>query len=179
MVVWLLFSLSRICIYLILSISIFGLGEFLVRQRLINIAKYVYSLGGAVIILIGILTIIKDSPAKRNRVCGIASDWVNRRLSGIQPITLGLILGLLPCAPLLAALSYIGLISFTWQNCIFYSLVFGLGTLVSPLFLLALGAGAIPKVLFNKPKIYRTFQIICGFIIIFFGTQLIIRTLYG
>ncbi|MGD9015341.1 MAG: sulfite exporter TauE/SafE family protein, partial [Candidatus Omnitrophota bacterium] len=54
MVVWLLFSLSRICIYLILSISIFGLGEFLVRQRLINIAKYVYSLGGAVIILIGI-----------------------------------------------------------------------------------------------------------------------------
>lgn len=173
--VWFLFSLSRICIYPILSVSIFLLGELLVRQNLIYIAKYVYLIGGIIIILIGIFTIIRDTGGA-SRICSMISRRINQRLLKIQPITLGLIMGLMPCAPLLAALSYIGLVSSSWQRCVFYSLIFGLGTLISPLILLVLGAGFIPKILLNKPGTYRVLRLICGLIIVFFGTQLIFQT---
>ncbi len=170
--VWLLFSIGRISVYLGLSISIFLLGELLVRQNLMYIAKYVSSLGAAVVILIGVLTIIKDYSGI-NRICTVITAAMNRGLSGIQPVTLGLIMGLLPCAPLFAVLSYIALIITVWQECIFYSLIFGLGTFISPLILLVLGAGMIPAALLTKPTIYRIFRFVCGFIIIFFGVQLI------
>jgi ABC-type nickel/cobalt efflux system permease component RcnA len=176
--VWFLFSMSRICVYLILSVSIFLLGEFLVKRNLIYIAKYIYLLGGMIIILIGIFIIIKDS-AGTSRFCSIISERINQRLLKVQPITLGLIMGSIPCAPLLAVLSYIGLVSVTWQRCILYSLIFGLGTLISPLMLLALAAGFIPKILLNKPGVYRVFRIVCGFIIVFFGAQLVFQIAYG
>ena len=176
--IWLLFSLSRVCIYLILSLFIFILGEFLVKKNIAYISRYIYIFGGIIIALIGIFTIIKDSTGTR-RICPIVPGGLSQRLSRIHPITLGVIMGLLPCAPLLSVLSYIGLISPAWQWCIFYSLVFGLGTLISPLILLALGAGVVPKILFNKPRIYRILRIICGVIIVFFGTQLVVQFTYG
>ncbi len=166
---WFLFSLARISVYLILSAGIFILGEFLVRQNLTHIAKYIYLFGGMIIVLIGIFTIIrgwiKSSLSAR-------TEGLICRVCNMQPITLGLIMGILPCAPLLVVLSYIGLISSTWQWCIFYSLVFGLGTLVSPLILLTLGAGLVPRLLSNRPKTYLVFRFICGLIIVLFGAQL-------
>ena len=167
---WFLFSLSRICVYLILSLAIFLLGEFVVKQNLINIAKFIYLAGGLIIILIGFFTIIRGSikPFRnlenRGAVC---------RRSSMQPITLGLIMGTLPCGPLIAVFSYIGLVSSTWQLCIFYSLIFGLSTLISPLILFVLVAGLIPRMLLSQPKIYYPFRLICGLIIVFFGAQLI------
>ena len=184
---WFLFSLSRICVYLILSVSVFLLGEFLVRQNLIYITKYIYLLGGMIIILIGVFTIIKDSVGT-TRICSTASEGIKpvpfllTKLFGNTKrcgIALGLIMGLLPCAPLLAVLSYIGLVSFTWQQSIFYSLIFGLGTLISPLILLVLGAGLIPRILSNRPRIYRILRFICGFIIVFFGAQLVFQIVHG
>ncbi|MFC1657904.1 sulfite exporter TauE/SafE family protein [Candidatus Omnitrophota bacterium] len=176
--VWLLFSLSRISVYPLLGVSVFFLGEFLVKEKLTYISQYVYITGGAVIVAIGILTIIRGT-GSHSRACAAVSQWASRRLSGIQPVALGLILGLLPCAPLLAVLSYIGLISFSWQRCIFYSLIFGLGTLISPLILLALGAGAASQMLFKRPRVYNILRLLCGLIILFFGIQLILRTIYG
>lgn len=148
------------------------------RQNLTYIAKYIYLFGGMIIILIGIF-IIKDS-IRITQACFVPSPVTKffRNIKG-SGVTLGLIMGLLPCMPLLAVLSYIGLISFSWQRCIFYSLIFGLGTLISPLILLVLGAGLIHKILFNKPKIYRIFRLICGFIIVFFGAQLVFQIAHG
>ena len=176
--VWFLFSLSRICIYLILSLFIFILGELLVKQNIAYISGYIYFFGGIIITLIGIFTIIKDSKGT-SRICSIVSGGLSQRLSRINPITLGVIMGLLPCVPLLSVLSYIGLISSAWQWCIFYSLVFGLGTLISPLILLALGAGVVPKLLLNRPRVYRILRIICGVIIVFFGLQLVAQITHG
>ena len=56
------------------------------------------------------------------------------------------------------------------------SLIFASGTIASPLILLALGAGLVSRMLYNKPGVYRILRIACGFIIIFFGTQLILNT---
>lgn len=175
---WLLFSLSRILVYIFLGVSVFLLGEFLVRQNLLFLGGYIYLLSGIIIILIGLFTIISNV-GEKNRLCSSISKLLEQRLSKVSPITMGLILGLLPCAPLLAVLSYIGLVSFSWQVSILYSLIFGVGTLISPLVLLSLGAGVIPKILFNKPKAYRALRYISGSIIILFGAQLIFLYIYG
>lgn len=178
LVIWLLFSLSRIFVYLILSVSIFFLGGFLVKQNLLYSAKYIYPIGGVIIVFIGLFLIIRASSAG-NRLCSIISTRLDQRLLKLQPVTMGIILGLLPCMPLLAALSYIGLVSISWQSSIFYSLIFGLGTLISPLILLALGAGSISKILFNKPKAHTILRFISGLIIIVLGVLLILQTSHG
>lgn len=135
-----------------------------------NVSKYIYPVGGGIVILIGFFTIVRGSvkPFVNSKNHGITC-----RLADMQPVTLGLVMGALPCAPLLAVLSYIGLVSSGWQQCIFYSLIFGLGTLISPLILLALGAGLIPRMLFSRPGIYRAFRFVCGLIIVLFGAKLI------
>ncbi len=89
-------------------------------------------------------------------------------------VILGLLIGFLPCAPLLVILSYVGLISKTWTNSLLYSFSFGMGTFVSPLILLAIFAGLIPQFLLNKKAVYsRIFSFICGLVIILLGIQLI------
>jgi sulfite exporter TauE/SafE len=88
----------------------------------------------------------------------------------------GLIIGLLPCAPLIAILSYIGLISKNWLQSLAYSLTFGIGTFVSPLILLVFLTGLLPKTIVEKNKIYnRIFNLICGLIIVFLGVNLVRR----
>ncbi len=174
--VWLSFSLARICMYLILSVAIFFVGEFLLKQLLAEINKYILIGAGVIICLIGILVFLKDVKIPLN-ICAFVSKNFEQRLSKAQPAVLGAVIGLLPCAPLLAVLSYIGLISFSWQRCVIYSLSFGLGTLISPLILLAMAAGLIPKLLLSKPRLQQMFRIICGSIIMIYGLQLILRVL--
>jgi len=90
--------------------------------------------------------------------------------------TLGLIIGLLPCAPLLALLSYIGLVSKSWYNSLFYSFAFGLGTFTSPLLILILLTGYLSNLFRYKKEIYeRIFGALCGLIIVFLGLQLLKR----
>ena len=91
-------------------------------------------------------------------------------------IIFGLIIGLIPCAPLLAAFSYMGLISKDWFTSLTYSFFFGLGTLISPLLVLAGLAGVIPRILADKQAVYgRIFNFICGGILVLLGLQLIRR----
>jgi sulfite exporter TauE/SafE len=87
---------------------------------------------------------------------------------------LGLIIGILPCAPLITVVSYIGLIAKHWFNTVIYSLSFGLGTVFSPLLVLLIFTGLIPKFI-KKERIYRIFNLACGLIIVFLGVQLIRR----
>ncbi|MBU1872026.1 MAG: sulfite exporter TauE/SafE family protein, partial [Candidatus Omnitrophica bacterium] len=174
--VWFIFSLSRIFTYLILGLAIFLLGELLVRQNLVNIAQYIYIGAGAIIVLIGLVIILKNH-AMQHGPCRNLLDRLISYSFKIHPFTLGLIMGMMPCAPLLAVLSYVGLISTSWHECIFYSAVFGLATLISPLILLILAAGFISRILQNKPKIYRILRIFCGLIIILLGLELFFRGL--
>ncbi len=93
-------------------------------------------------------------------------------------VILGLIIGLLPCAPLLAIFSYIGLVSRLWSSNLLYTLSFGLGTFISPLLLLVIFAGLIPRFLAHTRAVYSSiFNFICGLVILFLGLNLIIRAL--
>ncbi len=143
-------------------------------ERLLGgLYKYVLLLGGGFIIIIGLA--MAFGKKLEFKFCQFLHKNLLER-DGRSIFVVGLIIGLLPCAPLLSILSYVGLISRTWLSSLLYALSFGLGTFVSPLILLAILAGIIPRILLEKKAVYYpVFTIICGFTIIFLGIQLILR----
>jgi sulfite exporter TauE/SafE len=170
---YIVFSLSRISAYFILSLLIFFLGRCSLEQFLGEYSKYIFIIGGAFIIFVGIVMTLG-----RHLDLGFLKKTEQVILErDIKSIVLfGLIIGLLPCAPLIAILSYIGLIAKDGLSSLFYSIAFGLGTALSPLILLVIISGLIPKFITERSVIYyRFFNTICGLIIIFLGIQLIYR----
>jgi sulfite exporter TauE/SafE len=173
LLVYLLFSLGRVFVYISFSILIYSVGAFFTERFLGNISKYSIAFGGLFIIVVGLLMLLGKS--LKFKSCRILE---NKLLDQDKKtvITLGLVVGLIPCAPLLAVLSYIGLVSKTWMNSLLYSLSFGLGTLLSPLILLAMLAGLIPRWIKNKNSVYNhLFNFVCGLIIVILGVRLLIR----
>ncbi|MFH1457903.1 MAG: sulfite exporter TauE/SafE family protein [Candidatus Omnitrophota bacterium] len=172
---YLLFSLARIFVYLVLVQAVFFLGSFTLQRILGRYAQYLLILGGIFIAWIGVLMMLGKRPEFK--------FWqrVHKNIAGRDKqnlIGMGLVVGILPCAPLLAVLSYIGLTSKTWAHSLLYGVSFGLGTFLSPLIALVILAGFIPRVLMSRKAVYeRVFSLICGFIIFFFGLRLIISAI--
>ena len=88
-------------------------------------------------------------------------------------ILFGLFVSLAPCMPLVAVLGYIALISDHWAKGALYMGAFALGTAISPMIFLSLGAGGLAKFLGKYPLILRLLKIFCGLIICYLGFQLI------
>ena len=84
----------------------------------------------------------------------------------------GFLMGIAPCVPYVAILTYIACVA---ENVvlvgILYASLFATGTAVAPV---ALGSlmGIVPEKIFKRPKLLRTFQVICGLVLILFGLQL-------
>jgi len=157
---YIMFSFSRVLVYVILSLLIFFLGKMLVGNFMERLSRYVLIVGGGFIVVVGVLT-------------ALGKSW---KCDKQNILVMGMVIGLLPCAPLIAVLSYIALVSKTWVHSLTYSLSFGLGTLLSPLLILVVLTGLIPKLMLDRKKLIgRIFGYICGFIIIFLGLQLIRR----
>ena len=168
---YVLFSLGRIFVYLALGMLIFLLGRILTERLLSDISGYVLFVGGAFVVLIGLLTAfgrkIEYKPCQFLKKHLLQQD-------GKSIFTFGLIVGLLPCAPLLALFSYTGLISKNWFNSLLYSFVFGAGTFISPLLPLVLLTGYFSHFFKHNREVYeRIFGVVCGLIIFFFGLQLL------
>jgi sulfite exporter TauE/SafE len=170
-----LFSLARITVYVVLSLVIFFLGRLFLEQYIPVINRYVVILGSSFIILVGILMVL----GKRTdfyACCFFREHILENDKKSI--FALGLITGLLPCAPLLATFSYIAMVSRFWLDSLFYSFFFGLGTFFSPLLLLVMLAGLIPRFLITKKAFYsRIFCCVCGLIMVFLGVELL-RTIF-
>ena len=168
-----IFSLARLLAYLILILAVFFLGSYTLQRFLGDYARYLFILGGAFIVLVGLLLML------RIRWEFLPLQRLQKNITGHHKqnlLLMGLIIGLLPCAPLLAVFSYIGLMSKTWLQSILFILSFGLGTLLSPLILLIIIAGFIPSLLrARKPLYERLLCFIGGFIILLFGLQLFVR----
>lgn len=171
--VYLLFSSARIFVYAALSLAIFFLSRLAIERLLGSLYKYVLISGGGFMIIIGVFLAF-GKKFEFHFLQSLYKNLLERDKKSV--VVAGLIIGLLPCAPLLSVLSYVGLISRTWASSLLYSLAFGIGTFVSPLILLAILAGIIPRVLLDKKAAYYPiFTFICGFIIIFLGIQLIMK----
>lgn len=171
--VYALFSLSRILVYLILGILFFIVGKFFLEGLIEKFSRYLSIIGGAFIVLLGALTLIGRRIGVP--VCGfLQKNLLEHDKKSV--ILLGLIFGLLPCAPLLAVYSYIGLMQKSLITSQLYILSFGLGSFFSPLILIVLFAGFIPQFLIAKKEAYsRYFSVICGIIIIWLGVDLILK----
>lgn len=169
---YLFFSLSKIIIYIILSLLIFLLGEFSVKTGVTHFSEYINVFGGIFIILVGVLIILKNK-LKSKLVEFFVNKFIKKDLK--NSAILGIIYGLIPCAPFWAVLSYIGLYSKNWFDSILYALVFGLGTLFSPLLILSLANASI-NVLIKKylSKFDNIMRLISALIIIYLGINLIL-----
>jgi sulfite exporter TauE/SafE len=170
---YLLFSSARIAVYLALGILVFFLGKITTERWLGGLSRYIFVFGGAFIILLGILT------AFGRRLEFKACRFLEKKLIqqyNKSAILLGLIIGILPCAPLVVLLGYAGLVSRTWGQAAIYCFAFGLGTAVSPLLVLSVASGFISRFLQGKKEVpYSIFSFICGLVMVFLGALLIFR----
>jgi len=85
----------------------------------------------------------------------------------------GFLMGIAPCVPYVAILTYIACVA---ENAvlagILYAALFAAGTALAPMVLGSL-MGIIPEKLFGSAKLLKTFQVVCGVVLVFFGFQLI------
>lgn len=166
------FSLSRVVVYIILSLIVFFMGGLTLERLLGNSYKYVVLIGGGFIIIIGLMMIIGRSIdlglcRSLNRI------FLEKDKKSV--ILLGVIIGLLPCAPLIAILSYIGLVSKNWLQGALLGLSYGIGTVISPLVVLVFCAGFVTKFFGKRINLYyKVASIVCGSIIVFLGINLIL-----
>lgn len=140
-------------------------GKFAVENVLGSFAKYVFICGGLFIITLGFFI----CAGKNIKLKFFQKDKQNIFI-------IGLIIGIAPCAPLLAILAYVGLISKSWPQALLYSASFGIGTSLSPLLLLVIIATFFNSILGNLKEAYcRGFNFLCGLVMMLLGTHLILR----
>ena len=166
----LIFSLSRAFIYVLLGL----LAGFLGKMLTTTLDKYsltIYFIGGIFISLSGILILMGKNP--NLHLCQILRKYTDEDDIG-NTIILGIIVGLLPCTPLLGILVYISLVSKDlWQGALL-GLSFGVGTMISPLIIFGIVVSSLPKKIIKNPKTFEIFTKACGFLLFLFGVQLIV-----
>ena len=168
---YLVFALFKLIGYCILGL-LCTLGIKIINSPLGQ--KYldsIYLIIGSFIVLIGIATIFYKSN-KLNPAC----NWINK--GNIRNVgVLGLLIGLAPCLPLLGILNYIVLISDSSLMAIGFCLIFGLGTIISPLFIIVMLSGSLAGALSKNNMLKIAIRVLCGGIIIFLGGKIILQTL--
>lgn len=171
-----LFSAARISVYLILGALVYFAGKSIPRGFLRPLGRYLFISSGIFIILLGILMILGKGQGKG--ICAyLHKKFLEQDKKSI--FTLGIITGLAPCAPLIAVFSYIAVISSTWPTSVFYAFSFGAGTVVSPLFLLAVFSGFIPAIGSQKQEVFsRIFALLGGLIIVVLGLRMLFSPFY-
>jgi len=169
-ITYVLFSLSRVTVYLALGLSVFFFGQAVTHYSLGGLTRYLYGAGGLFIVSIGVL--IMFGRTIEHALCRKACSFFLAK-DAKTIILFGLITGILPCAPLISVLSYIGLIGGTWGKSVLYSAAFGLGTIFSPLLVLVVFAGLIPRSLITGKSFVRIFNAVCGAVIVVLGVLLL------
>lgn len=168
----LIFSLSRLVICAILGLLAGSIGYLLnevISSPEVNLIKY---LGlGIFVLLLGIIMLLggKGFPF----CCILHRETIEKSTKSI--ILLGILIGLAPCLPLLGALSVIAGVAKGPVIGAFWGFSFGLGTVISPLIILAPIAGGLGRLFSLKPIFSRTFSRLCGCFLIYFGIRLILR----
>lgn len=168
---YILFSAGRIFVYLVLGLSIFLFGSFITEHIPGGYSRYLYLAGGIFIVIIGLLVALgRDT---KHNLC-LRLNEILLKDDKKTVILMGLLAGILPCAPFISVISFIALAAKNWALSLFYSFAFGLGTVFSPLLALAALSGLIPAFLKNN-RAQRALNIACGLIICLLGLQLALK----
>jgi len=99
------------------------------------------------------------------------NKMLNRGTEGM--FLFGFLMGVAPCVPYVAILTYIACVA---ENDVlagvWYATVFALGTAIAPI-VLATFMGFIPGKVLKSMKLLKTFQAVCGVVLVLFGFQLL------
>jgi len=181
-----IFSLVRVAAYVMLGSAIFFLGRLATQVLMERVAGYFFIAAGLFVIIVGLLVAFGEKGgvmAPFSKMPHAEKVWALLQSSMIRrdkksAAILGLIVGFLPCAPLLALFSYASLIAPAWSWIFFYVLAFGVGTILSPLAILTTFAGTAARFLLDRKGLYgAAFNVLCGAVIIILGLQLVWRGL--
>ena len=129
---------------------------------------YLYLAMAILVVLVGVLIILGKGfgvPLYRT-----LREHVVDGSSGSM-LGLGFLIGISPCMPLVAILTYIACTATNALQGVAYALCFGIGTIV-PIMVLGPLVGFLPQKLLKSPIHLRIFKIVCGAILVLFGLQL-------
>ncbi len=163
-----MFSLGRLLGLAILgglaSVAFASINRFFPPHR----SGYLYLAMAIFIVLVGVLIVLgKGFELPLHRTFGKhVVDGGNGSMLG-----LGFLIGISPCVPLVAILTYIACTVTNVLQGVAYALCFGIGTIV-PMMVLGPLVGLLPEKMFKSPTHLRVFRIVCGAILILFGLQL-------
>lgn len=166
------FSFGRLLAYVLLG-YLAALSGLALRQFTAgNLALFFKPLAGATSILLGVLVLVRKAPSAC--ACKPAASRVYD-FGGM--FIFGFLIGMTPCAPLLALLFEIALISGTPLDGACYALSFGMGTLISGLIvmgsLVGILAGLSGKILKSGTSRF-VFKAACASLLILLGIGFII-----
>jgi sulfite exporter TauE/SafE len=168
---YIIFSVSKLASYIILGALCGLFSGILSSEKLIQYFDIINILLGLFVVFIGI-SILASKFLSVNNLCSKLHKG-NIRNVGL----LGFLVGFAPCLPLLGILNYIVIISKSVWQAVIFSLVFGLGTTISPLFLLIALSGKIGGNFFQFQKLHKIMRFISAGVLIFLGIQIILRIL--
>lgn len=160
-----IFSVGRILAYLVLGILATFLGSA-IHEILAGKTEIILRSGGLIISSIGLI-IVSGIGAKSSLCPGWCKELAGKGFLGT--ILLGLVVGFLPCMPLLGVLTYIAVTSRNLLDGLLYALFFGLGVLISPLFLLGPLASALSQLIAKNRILNWVFPRLCGIIMVIIG----------
>ena len=162
------FSLGRLLALAILgglaSVAFASINRFFPPHR----SGYLYLALAVFIVLMGVLVVLGTGfrvPFYRI----LKQQMAERGTASI--LLLGFLIGISPCATLVAILTYIACVATNALYGAVYALSFGLGT-VLPLMVLGPLVGFLPGRVFKSATSLRVFRATCGAILILFGLQL-------
>jgi sulfite exporter TauE/SafE len=90
----------------------------------------------------------------------------------------GLLMGIAPCVPYVAILTYIACVAEDAAlRGAWYGFVFSSGTAVAPI-VLGIITGSIPERLLKSARLLKAFQVLCGLVLIVFGIRLLYFVYY-
>ena len=172
---WFLFSFSKLVSAIFLGFIAGLAGVTLLRRFYWDMPGYImWFLTGCFIIFLGFMVFI-GSHTKFKLCSRLNQSMIQRDTKSL--VALGLLIGALPCVPLLGVLSYIAMISTHYWHGIAMGAAFGLGTIISPLIFGSMIAGAITGLkIFQNSKAALIFQRICGLVLMFLGAHIAIKT---
>lgn len=165
----LMFSLGRLLALTILgalvTVAFKSVNRFFPPQR----SGYLYLATAIFVVLLGILIVLgKGFRLPFHKI--INKSVLDRGNESM--LLLGFLVGISPCAPLIAILTYIACVADNIGLGILYAVLFGIGAAAPPIVLGGL-VGIIPDKLLRSAKLRRGFQVVCGAVLIIFGLQLI------
>lgn len=167
------FLSGRLVAYMVLGFLAGLSGAVLKQFTSLSVASYSRPLAGAITIFFAFIILLN----RENHECSCPAPY-GRMLNFGGIFTFGLLIGLSPCAPLLALLFDIVLLAKGPLSGMFYALSFGLGTFLSGLITIGVLTGLlakIPAALIRSKTVNIIFKIACALLLIAMGLGLILK----